>query len=88
MSEFAQHARGLRFHRIVLKSVTLACAFVQMMAWQNVIELSVARLTPVDGDGLAQATLNALATTGVSVAFVVAAYRAVRCVEYTRVRVT
>ena len=88
MPEFVDHARNLQFGRIVLKSVTLSCSLVQMMAWQTVIERIVYSVFVSDDNTLMAALLNAVAVTLFSVSFVFGAYRLLRFTERMSVRIT
>lgn len=88
MPDFAQHASNLQFGRIVLKSVTLSCSAIQMLAWNDVITRGVDALLPLSDATLAAALCNALVTTAFSVSLVFLTYRAVRCAQRMSVHVT
>lgn len=88
MPEFSEHARNLEFGRVVIKSVTLSCSLVQMMAWNDVVRMGVYALLPLTDGSFLAVLVNALMVTFVSVTFVFATFRVMRCVQLPSVRIT
>ena len=74
-----EHAKNLQLGRIVLKSVTLSCSAIQMLAWNDVIMRGVDALLPFSDDSLAAVLVNAIVVTIFSVSLVFVTYRVICC---------